>query len=195
MRSKEAFAYSRSTGYFCSLAAPAAVQKIIGYSKSNRSQQPRRKAGMLARAVDTEVSPEVAAEAGRPPPPRHIRACPRHGCASPRYAFRGGVLIFRNWECRYLSIFDSLDAGHPLEVAESMLHALEAARRIFETHRQLVLDQRTDPSAEQPAARAIATRLVGCESEALAHHTSTLASGAAAAAFMMRSTTTPSTST
>jgi hypothetical protein len=35
----------------------------------------------------------------------------------------------------------ALDAGHPLEVAESMLHALEGALRIFEKHRQLVLDQ------------------------------------------------------
>src|SRR5262249_6940047 len=52
-----------------------------------------------------------------------------------------------------------------------------------------------DPGAEQPAARAVATRLVRCQSETLAHHASTLASGAAAAAFMMRSTTTPSTST
>ena len=41
------------------------------------------------------------------------------------------------------------------------------------------------PGAEQPAARAVATRLVRCQSEALAHHASTLASGAAAAAFMM----------
>jgi hypothetical protein len=35
----------------------------------------------------------------------------------------------------------ALDAGHSLEVAESMLHALEGALRIFEKHRQLVLDQ------------------------------------------------------
>src|SRR5262249_29057628 len=32
-----------------------------------------------------------------------------------------------------------------------------------------------DPSAEQPAARAVATRLVRCQSEALAHDASTLA--------------------
>src|SRR5262249_39017020 len=32
-----------------------------------------------------------------------------------------------------------------------------------------------DPGAEQPAARAVATRLVRCQSEALAHHASTLA--------------------
>src|SRR5262249_16643839 len=32
-----------------------------------------------------------------------------------------------------------------------------------------------DPGAEHPAARAIATRLVRCQSEALAHHASTLA--------------------
>src|SRR6516225_8803264 len=42
-----------------------------------------------------------------------------------------------------------------------------------------------DPGAEQPAARAVATRLVRCQSEPLAHHASTLASGATAAAFMM----------
>jgi len=42
-----------------------------------------------------------------------------------------------------------------------------------------------DPGAEQPAARAVATGLVRCQSETLAHHASTLASGSAAAAFMM----------
>ena len=35
----------------------------------------------------------------------------------------------------------ALDAGYPAEVAESMLHALERALRIFEKHRELVLDQ------------------------------------------------------
>jgi hypothetical protein len=35
----------------------------------------------------------------------------------------------------------ALDAGYPSEVAESMLHALEGALRIFEKHRELVLDQ------------------------------------------------------
>jgi hypothetical protein len=35
----------------------------------------------------------------------------------------------------------ALDAGCPSEVAESMLHALEGALRIFEKHRELVLDQ------------------------------------------------------
>jgi hypothetical protein len=32
-----------------------------------------------------------------------------------------------------------------------------------------------DPGPEHPAARAVATRLVRCQSEALAHHASTLA--------------------
>ena len=35
----------------------------------------------------------------------------------------------------------ALEAGYPSEVAESMLHALEGAVRIFERHRELVLDQ------------------------------------------------------
>jgi hypothetical protein len=35
----------------------------------------------------------------------------------------------------------ALDAGYPSEVAESMLHTLEGALRIFEMHRELVLDQ------------------------------------------------------
>jgi hypothetical protein len=42
----------------------------------------------------------------------------------------------------------ALDVGHPLEVAESMLHALETALRIFEKHRQLVLDQLKRPLSE-----------------------------------------------
>src|SRR6516165_1896511 len=46
-----------------------------------------------------------------------------------------------------------------------------------------------DPGAEHPAAPAVATLLVRCQPEALAHHASTLASGAAAAPFMMRPTT------
>jgi hypothetical protein len=36
---------------------------------------------------------------------------------------------------------DALDTGQPSELAESMLHALEGSLRIFEKHRQLVLDQ------------------------------------------------------
>ena len=49
----------------------------------------------------------------------------------------------------------ALDVGHPLEVAESMLHALEAALRIFEKHRELVLDQlkRWDHPSAPPAAK------------------------------------------
>jgi hypothetical protein len=35
----------------------------------------------------------------------------------------------------------ALDAGYPSEVAESMLHALEGALRIFEKHRELFLNQ------------------------------------------------------
>ena len=42
----------------------------------------------------------------------------------------------------------ALDVGNPLEVAESMLHALEAALGIFEKHRQLVLDQLKRPLSE-----------------------------------------------
>src|SRR6516162_6100172 len=51
-----------------------------------------------------------------------------------------------------------------------------------------------DPGAEQPAARAVATQLVRCQSETFAHHASPLASGAAAV-FMMRPTAIPSAST
>ena len=40
----------------------------------------------------------------------------------------------------------ALDAGHPSEVAESMLHTLEGALRIFEK-RELILDQLNRPSA------------------------------------------------
>jgi hypothetical protein len=35
----------------------------------------------------------------------------------------------------------ALDAGYPSAVAESMLHALEGALRIFEKHRGLILDE------------------------------------------------------
>jgi hypothetical protein len=35
----------------------------------------------------------------------------------------------------------ALDAGHPSELAESLLHALEESLRIFEKHRQLVVNQ------------------------------------------------------
>ena len=35
----------------------------------------------------------------------------------------------------------ALDAGYPSEVAESMLHTLEEALRVFEKYRELVLNQ------------------------------------------------------
>jgi hypothetical protein len=35
----------------------------------------------------------------------------------------------------------ALDAGYPSELAESMLHTLEGALRMFEKHREPVLDQ------------------------------------------------------
>src|SRR5215831_7296090 len=41
---------------------------------------------------------------------------------------------------------DALDTGQPSEVAESMLHALEGSLRIFEKHRQLILEQLRRPS-------------------------------------------------
>jgi hypothetical protein len=41
----------------------------------------------------------------------------------------------------------ALDSGYPSAVAESMLHALEGALRIFEKHRELILDQLNRPSA------------------------------------------------
>ena len=40
----------------------------------------------------------------------------------------------------------ALDAGYPSAVAESMLHALEGALRIFEKHRELVLYQIEAPT-------------------------------------------------
>ena len=52
-----------------------------------------------------------------------------------------------------------------------------------------------DPGAEQPAARAVATRLVRCQFETLAHHASTLASGAVGRGLHDGPTTTPSAST
>ena len=41
---------------------------------------------------------------------------------------------------------DALDTGQPSELAESMLHALEGSLRIFEKHRQLILEQLRRPS-------------------------------------------------
>ena len=48
----------------------------------------------------------------------------------------------------HVVIEHALDAGYPSAVAESMLHALEGALRIFEKHRQLVLDQLKRPPSE-----------------------------------------------
>jgi hypothetical protein len=47
-----------------------------------------------------------------------------------------------------VAVEHALDAGYPTEVAESMLHALEGALRIFEKHRKLVLDQLKRASSE-----------------------------------------------
>jgi len=55
------------------------------------------------------------------------------------FADEAEILSHRLGQTRQCS--DALDAGYPSEVAESMLHALEEALRIFEKHRQLVLDQ------------------------------------------------------
>ena len=41
---------------------------------------------------------------------------------------------------------DALDTGQPSELAESMLHAIEGSLRIFEKHRQLILEQLRRPS-------------------------------------------------
>ena len=69
-------------------------------------------------------------------------------------------MILRNRECRYqpscpsqpvhcrneghrerVFLEHALDAGYPSEVAESMLHTLEGALRIFEKHRGLILEE------------------------------------------------------
>src|SRR5262249_1812015 len=47
--------------------------------------------------------------------------------------------------------------------------------RLKDQRRNLLGAVDADPGAEHPAARAVATRLVRCQSEALAHHASTLA--------------------
>jgi hypothetical protein len=41
---------------------------------------------------------------------------------------------------------DALDTGQSSELAESMLHAREGSLRIFEKHRQLILEQLRRPS-------------------------------------------------
>jgi len=41
---------------------------------------------------------------------------------------------------------DAHDTGQRSEVAESMLHALEGSLRIFEKHRQVILEQLRRPS-------------------------------------------------
>ena len=42
---------------------------------------------------------------------------------------------------QHVLLKDALDTGQPSELAESMLHALEGSLRIFEKHRQLILEQ------------------------------------------------------
>ena len=87
-------------------------------------------------------------------------------------------MIFRNRECRYLSIYDSqpsceanrhiaeltvqiarqrvivkdaLDTGQRSEMAESLLDALEGSLRIFEKHRIFLLSC----SVNRPSKRVI----------------------------------------
>jgi hypothetical protein len=43
----------------------------------------------------------------------------------------------------------AIQKGHPKEVAESMLHALEVRLRAFEIHRQLILDRLKSESDDQ----------------------------------------------
>src|SRR6266567_5738827 len=84
---------------------------------------------------------------------RSPRSCPLHDRSSPESRRPSAILL-----CRIRAMTDiaelradiarerviiehALDAGYPSAVAESMLHALEGALRIFETHRGLILDE------------------------------------------------------
>jgi|GraSoiStandDraft_27_1057306.scaffolds.fasta_scaffold426100_2 hypothetical protein len=135
MRSKEAFAYSRSTGYFCSVAAvhPAPHRRVT----------PRR-AGACHDATGVErhdqlINAALAAWFGSLTRvvPSFNSMISSHLAQANRYIaeMRADIALER------VFLEHALDAGYPSEVAESMLHALEAALRIFEKHRELVLDQ------------------------------------------------------
>src|SRR5262249_28696753 len=111
--------------------------------------------------------------------------CSRY-CNADSYGARGAPALWRRGEVQ----LDRLAAG-----TRARLDGELSGAGLEDQRRDLFGAVDADPGAEQPAARAVAIRLVRCQSEALAHHASPLASGAAAADFMMRSTTTPSTST
>src|SRR5262245_38603269 len=123
----------------------------------------------------------------------HQQACQWHGGALQQLRWRQQLRRSRRapalWRCGEVQL-DRLAAG-----TRAGLGGEFSGAELKDQRRDLLGAVDADPGAEQPAARAVATRLVRCQSEALAHHAFTLASGAAAAAFMMRPTTMPSAST
>src|SRR5262249_25296428 len=103
---------------------------------------------------------------------------------------RGSLFIFRSSPAVAPPSSNLVGCRYPSTARGRVLRA-----GLKDQRRDLLGAVDADPGAEQPAARAVATRLVRCQSGTLAHHASPLASGAAAAAFMMRPTTMPSAST
>jgi hypothetical protein len=99
---------------------------------------------------------------------KHYESCGQSDDLSPKSVGCRRKSMNRGWEQEHLAqayrhiaelrahivrqrvlLKDALDTGQPSELAESMLHALEGSLRIFEKHRQLILEQLLDHPSER----------------------------------------------
>src|SRR5215813_5688444 len=92
--------------------------------------------------------------------------CIRQGLSRPTWCKRRAPALWRRGEVQ----LDRLAAS-----ARARLDGELSGAGLEDQRRDLLGAVDADPGAEQPAARAVATRLVRCQSEALAHRASTLA--------------------
>ena len=92
--------------------------------------------------------------------------CVRQGLSRPTWCELRAPALWWRGEVQ----FDRLAAG-----TRARLGGEFSGAGLKDQRRDLLGAVDADPGAEHPAARVVATRLVRCQSEALAHHASTLA--------------------
>src|SRR5262249_53362410 len=108
----------------------------------------------------------LSAPAATPKAGRGNAHCIRQGLSRPTERERRAPTLWRRGEVQ----LDRLAAG-----TRARLGGEFSGAGLEDQRRNLLGAVDADPGAEQPAARAVATRLVRCQSEALAHNASTLA--------------------
>src|SRR5262249_54041985 len=131
-------------------------------------KSPREDYGKMQSPSPAIDCPErsLIAPAATPWAARGIAHCVRQGLSRPTWCGRRAPALWRSGEVK----LDRLAAG-----TRARLGGEFSGAGLEDQCRDLLGAVDADPGAEQPAARAVATRLVRYQSEALAHDTSTLA--------------------